>query len=129
MNKAENKQKLFSSGGIFVDLFIGFLIAACIAGVVYRCFIYDPNARLEEGEPYWVYFEIVDAYESYASYLQENDAVYDAQTGMRIGSLILHDASAQDSAVSVQQPLPQSEQPVRVQGHRSGRMPVQGPVR
>jgi hypothetical protein len=50
MNKTEKNEKLFSSGGVFVDIFIGFLIAACIAGVVYRCFIYDPNARQETGE-------------------------------------------------------------------------------
>ena len=50
MSKTDKNQKLFSSGGIFVDIFIGFLIAACVAGIVYRCFIYDPSARNPSGE-------------------------------------------------------------------------------
>ena len=77
MNKTEKRKNLFSSGGIFVDLFIGFLIAACIAGIVYRCFIYDPNAGVPDGKSYMVYFEIENAQESFATYLESGDAVYD----------------------------------------------------
>ena len=77
MNKAENKKKLFSSGGIFVDFFIGVLIAACIAGVVYRCFIYNPNARAAQTYgTYTVYYEIVDAQPGFAAYLEQGDKVY-----------------------------------------------------
>ena len=81
MNKAEKNKNLFSSGGVFVDIFIGFLIAACIAGVVYRCFIYDPHARDEAGESYMVFFEVENAQRSFASYLQSGDHVYDESTG------------------------------------------------
>lgn len=102
MNKAENNKKLFSSGGVFVDVFIGFLIAACIAGIVFRCFIYDANARAEqEGQSYMVYFEIIDAHESYAKYLTSSSAVYDAESGMRIGVLGVHGDHAEGSAVSL----------------------------
>ena len=77
MNKAENKKKLFSSGGIFVDFFIGVLIAACIAGVVYRCFIYNPNAHAAQTYgTYTVYYEIVDAQPGFAAYLEQGDKVY-----------------------------------------------------
>ena len=103
MNKTEKKKNLFSSGGIFVDLFIGFLIAACITGIVYRCFIYDPNAGVQEGESYLVYFEIEDARESFARYLESGDVVYDATTGLRIGALALHDEHAAGSAVALLQ--------------------------
>ncbi len=114
MNKTENNKKLFSSGGIFVDIFIGFLIAACITGIVYRCFIYDPHAHEQAGESYMVYFEIENAYESYATYLKSGDAVYDSATGLRIGSLALHADHAQDSAVTVLQAS--SDAPLRVKG-------------
>ena len=77
MNKAENKKKLLSSGGIFVDFFIGVLIAACIAGVVYRCFIYNPNAHAAQTYgTYTVYYEIVDAQPGFAAYLEQGDKVY-----------------------------------------------------
>ena len=101
MNKAEKNKKLFSSGGVFVDIFIGFLIAACIAGVVYRCFIYDPNAHDHAGESYMVYFEIENAHESYANYLDSGDSVYDGATGLQIGTLDVHVDHAEGSAVSV----------------------------
>ncbi len=101
MNKAEKNKNLFSSGGVFVDIFIGFLIAACIAGVVFRCFIYDPTARDEAGKSYMVYFEIENAQETYAKYLLSGNAVYDEATGLRIGALAVHEDHAQDSAVSV----------------------------
>lgn len=101
MNKEEKKSTLFSSGGVFVDIFIGFLIAACIAGIVYRCFIYNPNANLQEGESYLVYFEIEDAYPGYADYLSSSDEVYDSQSGLRIGALAVHEQSQQGNAVSI----------------------------
>ena len=116
MNKTENKKRLFSSGGVFVDIFIGFLIAACIAGVVYRCFIYDPNAHREQGEAYMVYFEIIDAQESYAAYLDSGDAVYDDATGLRIGALALHEDHADDSAVAVLQNAEEVDAPLSVKG-------------
>lgn len=116
MNKTEKNNKLFSSGGVFVDIFIGFLIAACIAGVVYRCFIYDPNARRETGESYMVYFEIVDPRESYAAYLESGDAVYDDATGLRIGALALHEEHTEDSAVAVLQSTDAEETALSVKG-------------
>ena len=64
MNNTEKNQKLFSSGGIFVDVFIGFLIVACVAGILYRCFLYDPAAFKQDGESYVVYFEIENAHET-----------------------------------------------------------------
>lgn len=116
MNKTEKNKKLFSSGGVFVDIFIGFLIAACIAGIVYRCFIYDPNKRLEEGESYMVYFEIENAHESYAKYLESGDTVYDAATGLRIGALAVHTDHAEGSAVSVLQDEQAEDMPLSVKG-------------
>lgn len=101
MNKTEKNQKLFSSGGIFVDIFIGFLIAACLAGIVYRCFIYDPNARTQQGESYMVYFEIENAHESFVQYLESGDVVYDEATALRIGTLALHEEHAENSAVAM----------------------------
>ena len=103
MNKTEKRKNLFSSGGVFVDIFIGFLIAACIAGIVYRCFIYDPNAGVPDGKSYMVYFEIENAQESFADYLDSGDAVYDDATGLRIGALALHEAHAEGSAVALLQ--------------------------
>ena len=116
MKKAETNKKLFSSGGVFVDLFIGFLIAACVAGIVYRCFIYDPNKNLEAGESYMVYFEITDAHESYASYLEDTDTVYDSATGKRIGALAPHNDHAEGSAVAVLQDEQQEDAPLTVTG-------------
>ena len=116
MNKAEKRKNLFSSGGVFVDLFIGFLIAACIAGVIYRCFIYDPHAREDAGESYMVYFEIQDPHESYANYLDSDDAVYDAATGLCIGELTEHDDHVQDSAVSVLQNTEIADAPLQITG-------------
>ncbi len=116
MNKAEKRKNLFSSGGVFVDLFIGFLIAACIAGVVYRCFIYDPQVREDTGESYMVYFEIENAYESYADYLNARDAVYDGVTGLLIGELAKHDSHVDGSAVSVLQDNDAADAPIQVTG-------------
>ena len=116
MNKTEKNKKLFSSGGIFVDFFIGFLIAACIAGVVYRCFIYDPSARVQEGETYEVYFEIENARESFADYLNHGDAVYDSATGMQIGVLTLHQEHAENSAVALVQDAQNENAPVVIRG-------------
>ena len=107
MNMEEKKNARFSSGGVFVDIFIGFLIAVCIAGIFYRCFIYDPYASVQEGESHLVYFEIVDAYPGYADYLESGDEVYDAQSGLRLGALAVHEQSEQDNAVSI---LGQDEQ-------------------
>lgn len=101
MNKEEKKSTLFSSGGVFIDIFIGFLIAACIAGIVYRCFIYNPDASAQEGTSYLVYFEIADAYPGYADYLDSSDEVYDAQSGLRLGALAVHEQSRQGNAVSI----------------------------
>ncbi len=100
-NKEEKSKTTISSGGVFVDVFIGFLIAACIAGIVYRCFIYDPHVSDEAGQSYMVYFEIEDAKESYAKYLDSGDTVYDAQSGLRIGALAVHKESENGQAVSV----------------------------
>ncbi len=116
MSKAEKNRKLFTSGGIFVDIFIGFLIAACIAGVVYRCFIYDPNARVEAGESYMVYFEIENAHQSYADYLDSGDPVYDGATGLRIGALAVHEEHIDGSAVSVLQEPADEQSPLCVKG-------------
>ena len=101
MNKEEKKSTLFSSGGVFIDIFIGFLIAACIAGIVYRCFIYDSNAGAQEGTSYLVYFEIADAHPGYADYLGSSDEVYDAQSGLRLGALAVHEQSQQGNVVSI----------------------------
>jgi hypothetical protein len=101
MNKEEKNKSRITSGGVFVDIFVGFLIAACIAGIVYRCFIYDPNVKQEQGEAHMVYFEILDAQEQYAKYLESGDAVYDTQTGLLIGKLAVHTESEEGSAVSV----------------------------
>ena len=116
MNNTEKNQKLFSSGGIFVDVFIGFLIVACVAGILYRCFLYDPAAFKQDGESYVVYFEIENAHESYAQYLQGGDVVYDEQTGMRLGTLVVHDAHAEGSAVAVAQDELVPDAPLAVQG-------------
>ena len=116
MNKTEKNEKLFSSGGVFVDIFIGFLIAACIAGVVYRCFIYDPNARQETGESYMVYFEIENAYESYVDYLNSGNQVYDGATGLRIGALALHEDHVESSAVSMLKNDDAEQQSISVEG-------------
>ena len=101
MNKTEKGNKLFSSGGIFVDLFIGFLIAACLAGIVYRCFVYDPSARTQEGTSYMVYFEVENPHESFAEYLERGDAVYDDATGLCIGKLATHDQHAENSIMAI----------------------------
>lgn len=114
MNKTENKKKLFSSGGVFVDIFIGFLIAACIAGVVYRCFIYDPEANRDKGESYMVYFEIVDAEPSFADYLISGDKVYDGATNLRIGAIAVHEDHAENSAVAMLQAT--KDDPLKVTG-------------
>lgn len=116
MNKTEKNEKLFSSGGVFVDIFIGFLIAACIAGVVYRCFIYDPNARQETGESYMVYFEIENAYESYVDYLNSGNQVYDGATGLRIGALALHEDHVESSAVTMLKDDDAEQQSISVEG-------------
>jgi hypothetical protein len=116
MNKTEKNEKLFSSGGVFVDIFIGFLIAACIAGVVYRCFIYDPNARQEAGESYMVYFEIENAYESYVDYLNSGNQVYDGATGLRIGALALHEDHVESSAVAMLKNDDAEQQSISVEG-------------
>jgi hypothetical protein len=116
MNKTEKNEKLFSSGGVFVDIFIGFLIAACIAGVVYRCFIYDPNARQETGESYMVYFEIENAYESYVDYLNSGNQVYDGATGLRIGALALHADHVESSAVAMLKNDDAEQQSISVEG-------------
>ena len=116
MSKAEKNKKLFTSGGVFVDIFIGFLIAACIAGVVYRCFIYDPNARIEQGESYMVYFEIENAHPSYANYLHSGDLVFDGATGLRIGALAVHDEHIDGSAVSVLQESDEGQASLCVKG-------------
>ena len=116
MNKEEKRKPLMSSGGIFVDIFIGFLIAVCIAAVVYRCFIYTPSVSQTEGESYMVYFEIIDAQESYAAYLESGDAVYDDATGLRIGALALHEGHVQDSAVSVLRDQEDADTPLSVCG-------------
>lgn len=100
MNKEEKRKTLFSSGGVFVDIFIGFLIAACIAGIVYRCFIYDPHVTTDEGESYMIYFEIEDAHPNYAKYLESGDTVYNAE-GLRLGALAVYDGSDSGDAVSV----------------------------
>ena len=114
MNKTEKNQKLLSSGGIFVDIFIGFLVAACIAGIIYRCFIYDPNALDQANESYMVYFEIENAYDTYAQHLHSGDAVYDEATGLRIGTLAVHVDHTPDSAVAVSQQ--QTDSPLVVTG-------------
>ncbi|MBQ7379393.1 MAG: hypothetical protein IJW70_06885 [Clostridia bacterium] len=101
MNKEEKSKTSLSSGGIFVDVFIGFLIAACIAGIVYRCFIYDPHVSEEVGQSYMVYFEIEDAHQSYADYLNSGDTVYDATSGLRIGTIAVHKGSVDGQSVSV----------------------------
>lgn len=88
MNKEEKSKTLFSSGGVFVDIFIGFLIAACIAGIVYRCFIYDPHVSESTGESYMVYFEIENAQPEFADYLEVDDALYDSASGIRLGQLV-----------------------------------------
>ena len=116
MNKTEKRKNLFSSGGIFVDLFIGFLIAACIAGIVYRCFIYDPNAGVLDGKSYMVYFEIENAQESFATYLESGDAVYDQETGLRIGALAVHEEHAEGSAVAMLQEERNENEPLIVRG-------------
>ena len=116
MNKTEKNTKLFSSGGIFVDIFIGFLIAACIAGIVYRCFIYDPNNHLEDGKSYMVYFEVQNAHPSYAAYLESGDTVYDDATGLRIGALAQHADHAEGSAVAVTQTQEDEDAPLVVEG-------------
>jgi hypothetical protein len=116
MNKAEKNKNLFSSGGVFVDIFIGFLIAACIAGVVYRCFIYDPHARDEAGESYMVFFEVENAQQSFASYLQSGDHVYDETTGLRLGALATHAQHSENSAVSVVQNAEDVQNPLSVMG-------------
>jgi len=99
MNKEEKNKTLFSSGGIFVDIFIGFLIAASIAGVVYRCFIYDPHANEKAGESYMVYFEIQNAQPGYADYLEDGDSVYDGASGLRVGALAVYSGSPDGAAV------------------------------
>lgn len=101
MSKEEKSKTRLTSGGVFVDIFVGFLIAACLAGIIYRCFIYDPHKSDEPGEAHMVYFEILDAQEQYAKYLESGDSVYDAQTGLLIGKLAVHKESAEGSAVSV----------------------------
>lgn len=116
MNRTEKRKNLFSSGGVFVDIFIGFLIAACIAGIVYRCFIYDPHTRSQEGESYMVYFEIENAHESYADYLESGDNVYDGTTGLRIGALAVHTDHAEGSAVSVLRDENTADAPLSVTG-------------
>lgn len=99
MNKEEKSKTLFSSGGVFVDIFIGFLIAACIAGVVYRCFIYNPHVNENAGESYMVYFEIENAQPGYADYLEEGDAVYDGASGLHVGALAVYGGSPEGAAV------------------------------
>lgn len=100
MSKEEKKKTLFSSGGIFVDIFIGFLIAACLAGIAYRCFIYSPDKGGEQGESYLVYFEIEDAHDSYARYLESGDTVYCEENGMRLGTIAVHEQSAPNSVLA-----------------------------
>ena len=102
-NKEEKKKTLFSSGGVFVDIFIGFLIAACLAGIVYRCFIYNPDTGVDQGESYMVYFEIEDAHESYARYLESGDAVYCAKSGLRLGAIAVHEQSDENSVLAEHQ--------------------------
>lgn len=99
-NREEKKKTLFSSGGVFVDIFIGFLIAACLAGIVYRCFIYNPDTGVDQGESYMVYFEIEDAHESYSRYLESGDAVYCAETGLRLGAIAVHEMSDENSVLA-----------------------------
>lgn len=100
MSKEEKKKTLFSSGGVFVDIFIGFLIAACLAGIVYRCFIYSPDQGSDQGESYMVYFEIQDAHDSYARYLESGDTVYCTESGMRLGAIAVHEQSDQNSVLA-----------------------------
>ena len=100
MNKAENNKKLFSSGGVFVDIFIGLLIAACIAGIVYRCFIYNPSAHIKTEGSYTVYFEIVDAQPSYVSYLENGDKVY--VDGLQIGTISAKEAVEEQSEAATE---------------------------
>ena len=102
-NREEKKKTLFSSGGVFVDIFIGFLIAACLAGIVYRCFIYNPDMGVDQGESYMVYFEIEDAHESYSRYLESGDAVYCAKSGLRLGSIAVHEQSDENSVLAEDQ--------------------------
>ncbi len=99
-NREEKKKTLFSSGGVFVDIFIGFLIAACLAGIVYRCFIYNPDTGVAQGESYMVYFEIEDAHESYGRYLNSGDAVYCARSGLRLGAIAVHEQSDENSVLA-----------------------------
>lgn len=115
MSKEEKSKSPFTSGGVFVDIFIGFLIAACIAGIIYRCFIYNPNAVQDDGKSYMVYFEIENAHESYVDYLENEDTVYDTQTGLKIGALDVHDGSEQGKAVSISAPQTE-EQGITVMG-------------
>lgn len=108
MSKEEKRNSPFSSGGVFVDIFIILLIAACIAGVVYRCFIYNPEAGAEQGKAYMVYFEIEDAHESYASYLESGDVVYCADSRERLGALAVHEQSDENSVLAE---LPDEQEP------------------
>ncbi len=101
MNKEEKRKPSMSSGGVFVDIFIGLLIAACIAGIVYRCFIYTPFADTTEGESYMVHFEIVDAMPEYADFLKGGAAVYESEEGIRLGTLAVHNGNQLGSAVQV----------------------------
>ena len=103
MNKEEKRKPLMSSGGIFVDIFIGFLIAVCTAAIVYRCFIYTPSVSQTEGESYMVYFEIEDALPEYIDYLKGGAAVYDEQSGLRLGTLAVHNGNQLGSAVAVEE--------------------------
>ena len=100
VNKEEKKSTVFSSGGVFVDIFIGFLIAACLAGIVYRCFIYSPDVGEVKGESYMVYFEIEEAHESYGRYLESGDAVYCAESGLRLGAIAVHEQSGENSVLA-----------------------------
>lgn len=103
MNKEEKRKPQMSSGGIFVDIFIGFLIAVCIAGIVYRCFIYTPSVSETEGESYMVHFEIEDALPEYIDYLKGGAAVYDSESGLRLGTLAVHNGNQLGSAVAVEE--------------------------
>lgn len=116
MSKEEKKKTLFSSGGVFVDIFIGFLIAACLAGIAYRCFIYSPDKSGEQGESYMVYFEIEDAHDSYARYLESGDTVYCTESGMRLGAIAVHEESDQNSVLAEDQVTDEQEESKRVLG-------------
>lgn len=115
MSKEEKSKKLLSSGGIFVDLFIGLLIAACLAGIAYRCFIYDPDTKVEQGEAYMVYFEIEDAHQSYERYLESDDVVYCNESGLRLGTIAVHENSDSDSVLAENE-TEQQDQDKRVFG-------------